>query len=348
MQKKILVIQTAFLGDIVLATGLLRTLRLRNPEARIVFLTTPVGSELVAKNSWDLELITFDKRGKDSGWAGFRRILAQVRGIGFDEVFSLHRYPRSTLLAFLSGAKRIYGFREALGSFFFTHRVSRADHSFESERNLALLGQHSRDDLIPELFTTKEDEENGDQLLAELDGQPFLALAPSSAWATKRWPVERFAELAHWAWVEKGIRSVILAGPSTEEVNLAGMLVHHFVHISGRLKQLEGIPLNLGGRTSLGSMKRVLARAKAVVANDSAPLHIATAMGKPVVGIYGPTSKDLGFFPLGREGSTEVAEVDLYCRPCGKHGHNVCPEAHFRCMRELSSRIVKGKLERFL
>ena len=344
----IVVIQTAFLGDIVLASGFLRTLRKRNPGARITFVTTEIGKEILSPNPWNLDIVVFDKRGEDKGWKGFWRIVEAVRqGKKADAAYCLHRYLRSSLLARFV-ARKVYGFREAAGAFLYSQRVTHADYTFESERYLALLGDYSRDDLLPELHFSDADREAGEALLAELGGAPFLAIAPSSVWATKRWQAEKFAAVARWAWKKHNIRSVILGGPDATDRNVAGQVAYYYVHVQGGTKQLEGIPLNLSGQTSLGTLKYVISRAKAVVANDSAPLHIAIAMDRPVVGVFGPTTKAAGFFPLGKEGETDYAEIDLYCRPCGRHGHNRCPEAHFRCMVELPATVVQAKLESFL
>jgi heptosyltransferase-2 len=101
--------------------------------------------------------------------------------------------------------------------------------------------------------------------------------------------------------------------------------------------------------TSLGALKSVLSRARLVVANDSAPLHIAIAMGATVVGIFGPTTKELGFFPKAPPGKSATAELaELNCRPCGLHGHNACPLGHFRCMLDLKPEAVLKEAESLL
>jgi heptosyltransferase-2 len=111
----------------------------------------------------------------------------------------------------------------------------------------------------------------------------------------------------------------------------------------------RGTVLDLAGKTGLGALKSVLSRAKLVVANDSAPLHVAIAMGVPVVGVFGPTTKALGFFPMAPEGMAATAEVaGLVCRPCGLHGHHACPQGHFRCMLELSPETVLKEAETLL
>lgn len=342
-------IHTAFLGDLVIASGFLRSLRKLYPTAAIRLLTTAQGCEVLDPNPWNIELVKLEKRGKDRGLKGAVALLKEIRAWRPDLTINLHRYARSTFLALGSGAKQVLGFKDAPLRWLHSRTVDRKQFTYESERYHAFLGEGLQEaDYWPELFFSDEDRRFGDDLLAPLEGDRFIVIAPSSVWATKRWPADRFGDLARRSWEKHGLRTVIVGSPDPVDMNLAGVVERLFVHTPGRDKMLEGLPLNLAGRTRLGPLKYILSRAQAVVANDSAPLHIGTAMGVPTLGIFGPTTKELGFFPLCRPGSSDVAEVELYCRPCGKHGHDVCPEAHFRCMRELTIEQVETKLQRLL
>lgn len=348
--KSILVIQTAFVGDIVLASSFLAGLRTLAPNAKISLLTTPAGVQLFSPNPWDIELIAYDKRGNEKGLLGFLRKARRLRQLSPQLVFCLHRSLRSALLAKVSGGK-IFGFRESAGSVLFDRRVSREGIAYEAEKNLALLaawgGEVVKSFLpFPRLATSSQEEAAADSLLAEVTGQKFAVLAPSSVWATKRWPVEKFAQLALDLWRTRGLRSVIVGGKDAEDIELGKRLVEEFQKISG---QSAPLPLDISGKTSLGSLKAVLARPEIVIANDSSPLHIAIAMGRKVVGVFGPTTKELGFFPLAPKGKAAVAEVfGLSCRPCGLHGHRTCPEGHFRCMLELRPEAVLAATEKVL
>lgn len=341
-------IHTAFLGDIVLASALLRTLRARNPQATIRFITTEIGREVLTPNPWNIEIEVFAKRGQDQGTVALFRRIRALRAWGPQLVLNLHRYFRSSLLALGSGAADRRGFKDAPLAFLQSLTVDRSQFEYESARYLALLGEAKPEELLPELFSDTASESAADALLAELKGAKFLAIAPSSVWATKRWLPERFAAVARKAWRDQGIRSVILGADTDTDRDVAGRVEYYFTHTPGQTKQLEGLPLNLSGKTSLGVMKAVLGRAKALLANDSAPLHMGIARGIPVVGVFGPTTKELGFFPLAPEGQAAAVEVPLYCRPCGQHGHERCPEAHFRCMKELEVGPVWRELARHL
>lgn len=346
LPNRILVIQTAFLGDIVLTTPFLANLRELAPRAEIRFLTTPVGASILDPNPFGVTVVSYDKRGKDRGPRGFLRLGKQLRSWRPDLVFCLHRSLRSALLAKTCGGE-IYGFREAAGSPLFDHRVARPENVFEAEKNQKVLeawaGERAaRQTVFPKLSVTKENEEEAEALLVSLGGQPFVAFAPGSVWATKRWPAEKFGALAGMLWEKKGLRAVIVGGKDASDLDCAARLTQAVP--AGTPK-----PLDLAGKTGLGAMKSVLSRAKLVVANDSAPLHVAIAMGAPVVGVFGPTTRALGFFPNAPEGRAGVAELGgLECRPCGMHGHDRCPLGHFRCMLELAPGAVFREAEKFL
>jgi heptosyltransferase-2 len=334
--ERVLVIHTAFLGDIVLATPFLAGLRAELPEAEIHFLTTGGGVAILENNPWGVRAIPFHKRGADAGFSGLWRKGRELKALRPDLVFCLHRSLRSTILTKLVGGES-WGFREGAASFLFRHRVSRDGIAYEAEKNLALLkGWAGRNDFspYPKLGASAADEERASELLR--DAGRFVVLAPSSVWATKRWPGEKFGELALRIQKELGLATVIVG---SEEDKAATQAV------------LEKAPASLDftGKTSLGALKSVLSKADLVVSNDSSPLHIAIAMGTKVVGVFGPTTKELGFFPLAPAGRAAVAEVkELECRPCGLHGHDRCPLGHFRCMLDLEVNQVFGEVSQLL
>ena len=338
--ETLVVIQTAFVGDIALTSSFLAGLRTLAPSARIVLLTTPAGARLLEPNPWRIEILPYDKRGREKGLGGFLRKARELRALHPKVVFCLHRSFRSTLLARATGAET-YGFAEAAGAFLLHHRRARKGKTYEAEKNLALLeawaGEAARGlSAYPSLALGEAEVAEARQLVG---GQnPFVAIAPSSVWATKRWPVERFAQVAEELGRKHGLRTVIVGGSEP-----------HDLELGRRLAALVPGSLDLSGRTSLGLLKAVLAEAKLVVANDSAPLHLALAVGTRALGIFGPTTKDLGFFPLAPPGQSGVVELTgLSCRPCGLHGHNACPERHFRCMLDLSPEKVYAEAEKLL
>ena len=345
---RILVIQTAFLGDIVLATSFLANLRKLAPGAEIRFLTTPVGAKALEGNPMSVACVAYDKRGKDAGFGGFLRMARELRQFAPDLTFCLHRSLRSTLLAKLSGGEA-FGFHDGAGTVLLDHRVKRPKDVFEAEKNQAMLegwaGEGAKGlPLFPVLSLSEADKREADQLVGGLGR--FVAFAPSSVWATKRWPAERFARVAELLWEKHQLRAVIVGGKEAADLEAGAAIEEYF---RKKNSSTAALPLNLAGKTGLGGLKAVLARATLLVANDTAPLHVAIGMGVPVVGVFGPTTRDLGFFPLTPPGKSAVAEhTALDCRPCGLHGHQVCPRKHFRCMLELEPEAVLREAERLL
>lgn len=344
LPSKILVIHTAFLGDLVLATAFLANLRACAPGAEITFFTTPAGARILTPNDFGVKVLPYDKRGEDRGLRGFWRSARALRARKFDLVFCLHRSFRSAAIARLTGAE-VYGFREASGSALFQHRVARPSGFFEAEKNHHLLLEWAGDKakgfpLYPRLSVSAEDATEAEALLGGARG--FVAVAPSSVWATKRWPAEKFASLVQAFHEKHGLGCVLVGGNDAADLAVSRDLL-------AALPPGTPKPLDLTGKTGLGTLKSVLSRARLVVSNDSAPLHVAIAMGTPVLGIFGPTTKELGFFPLAPPGKSAVAELaGLACRPCGLHGHHDCPLGHFKCMRELGVAAVFSQAEQLL
>jgi heptosyltransferase-2 len=146
-------------------------------------------------------------------------------------------------------------------------------------------------------------------------------MAPGSVWETKRWPY--YSELA--SRVDGAV--VIVGGP--EDVPLARAIV----------QATDGRLVSAAGALSLRESAALIQRARVLVTNDSAPLHLATAVGTPVVALFGPTVPEFGFGPR-RSGDITLGHRQLSCRPCSRHGPEVCPLGHHRCMRELSIDVV--------
>lgn len=338
--ERVLVVHTAFLGDIILATPFLSALRKIFPEAEILFLTNAAGAALLQPNPWNIQTEIFHKRGKDSGPIGLWRKIKKLKKFQPQITFCLHRSLRSALLARGVGAP-VWGFAEAAGSFLFSHKVKRDGFEYEAQKNLALLfeylgSQNEGADLspYPKLIWNKEEEKEGAALVKGMGS--YIVIAPSSVWATKRWPAERYAELALEFVRKKGLPAVIVGGNESMDKVLAHKVREKFLKLCSPSERALA-PIDLSGKTNLGVLKYILSQAKLAISNDSAPLHMAIAVGTPVHGVFGPTTKELGFFPLAPEGKSSVSEVEnLSCRPCGLHGHKVCPLGHFKCMLDLT------------
>ncbi|MEN3038030.1 MAG: glycosyltransferase family 9 protein [Candidatus Kryptonium sp.] len=192
-----MIIQTAFIGDVVLALPLLQVLRRILPNAEIDFMLIPKTAELL-KNHPDVnEIIIFDKKNKDSGLIGIVKLAKKIVSKRYDVAFILQRHFRSALIPFLAGIKIRVGFDKSAFKFLYTHIV-RYEKIHEIERNLSLLkpfGIETNMKELPNLYPSDDEKLYCDQLLSKVNSK-IISIAPGSVWETKRWLKERFAELA--------------------------------------------------------------------------------------------------------------------------------------------------------
>jgi heptosyltransferase-2 len=314
-----LVIQTAFLGDVVLTTPLLAALAARHGRVDVV--TTPAAAPLLETHPAVAAVHRYDKRGADRGLGGIWRVGRGLRARGYARVVLPHRSWRSAALAVLSGAPDRIGFGDAPAAVSYTRRVRRPERGHEVERLLTLA--ESPDPAPPvHLELTADDRAAADEWLRARDlGPGFVAMAPGSIWGTKRWP--GYPELA----AALGTPIVVIGGP--EDGPLADAVV----------AAAPGRAHSAAGRLSLRASAALVARAAVLITNDSLPLHLATAVGTPVVALFGPTVTAFGFGPRGPRDRV-VEHLSLDCRPCSTHGPATCPLGHHRCMREVSVEAV--------
>lgn len=331
----LLVIQTAFVGDMVLTTPLLRALKRRYPSARLTLLATPAGTRLLTGSPYVDETIVFDKKGRDRSAAALWGLARRLRAARFDAVVAAQRSFRTGLLVRGTGAPLRIGFSGAAGSWAYTARVA-PDASHQALRYLALAGPAGVDlgtaEGTPELPVLPEASASIDRKL-EAEGiapdEPLLVLAPGSVWGSKRWTPEGFAAVIDAA-PALGLRPVLVGSPDEAE-------------LAARIAAMVSMNVpTLAGRSDLAELTALAARARVLIANDSGSGHIASAVGTPVVSIFGPTSPSFGFAPYGP--ANRIVELDgLDCRPCDRHGPPVCPLGHHRCMRDIGpERVIEA------
>jgi heptosyltransferase-2 len=324
-----LVIQTAFLGDVILTTPLLSVLADRHGPVDVV--TTPAAASLLDHHPAVGDVVRYDKHGADRGWKAFRRLGSELRTRRYDRVYLPHQSLRSALLALWSGARERIGFADSAAAVTYTSRVPRPRQGHEVERLLALAGVRPGDVVPPvSLGLAPTDLAAADAwLVSHGVGPDFVAIAPGSVWATKRWPY--YAELA------AGLdRTAVIVG-GAEDAQLADAIV----------QAARGRAVSAAGALSLRGSAALIRRAAVLVTNDSAPLHLATAVGTPVVAVFGPTVPEFGFGPR-RADDIVLGHNELPCRPCSTHGPPTCPLGHHRCMRDLSAGDMAAALARII
>jgi heptosyltransferase-2 len=327
----ILIVQTGFLGDAVLATGMLRALRDVRPDVRVGFLVRESVAELFEGHPGVDRLHRLDKKSSGSGG----RMAAELRAAGYGAALIPHRSLRSALICHRAGIPVRVGFRQSDAPFLLTRRVEYRIAQHELDRNAALVEALGFDLPAGSRGGWLEPRE---ELVAEMrrrhdDGEPIVLIAPGSVWATKRWTPEGFAGVAR-RMSEAGMAPLLIG--SAEERELCSTIVSE-----------GGLPAesNLAGSLSLPEHAALVSIARRLFTNDSAPLHIAESLGVPVTAIFGPTVPEFGFGPR-LEGSIAHGIAPLACRPCRIHGSSVCPIGTHECMKRISAEEVGGvKLE---
>jgi heptosyltransferase-2 len=327
-----LVIQTSFLGDVVLTTPLLTLVSARGP---VDVITTPAGGALLASHPAVRRVIRYDKRGAQQGLAGLRALASTLRAERYTAAYLAQGSWRSATLAWLAGIPERVGFDTSAGRMLYTRRVPYVQSQHHAERLAHLaVGDAQVTVPAPSLLPRDEDRAAVTTLLgtAPFGHAPFVVLAPGSVWATKRWPF--YAELL--AHLPSSYGVVVVGG--AEDRQLASVLA-------------QAAPtrvLDATGRLSLLASAELIGRAAAVITNDSLPQHLASAMATPTITVYGPTLPAFGFGPLAPRHAVVEHAPGLECRPCSAHGPQVCPRGHFRCMRDISPASVAETLQPLL
>jgi heptosyltransferase-2 len=257
-----------------------------------------------------------------------------LRRFSYQAAYMAQGSVRSAALALAAGVGRRVGFATSAGRRLYTVKVEHREDLHHAARLLSLAlppNEVATRDIRPRLYPGIPERYAVDRLLAfhEVvdDGPPLVALAPASVWATKRWPY--YAELAKLL----GDRSRVVVLGSADDRSLA-----EDVRSAGG----DGAFSAAGALTLLGSAE-LIRRCSLVVTNDSAPQHLASAVGTPTITIFGPTVPQFGFGPLA-DGSTTMGLDSLPCRPCDRHGPRRCPLRHWRCMREIGPGDVAARV----
>ncbi len=312
--RRILIIQTAFLGDVILITPLIQRCSERFPDAAIDVLVKKGNESLLANHPQVRKVFTFDKQG--GKWRNMLGLIFRFRKEKYDLVLNAHRFFSSGFMACLSGAKEIVGFNKNPLSFFYSKSLphSIGDGTHEITRNLSLVDISPVFPVPrPTLFPSQADYD----FVQAFQSVPYFCLAPASVWYTKALPQHKWVELATRL-IEKG--NVYLLGAHSDN-----SLCSNIIAAVGSDKCV-----NLAGKLTLMQSAALMAGAERCFVNDSAPLHMASAMNAPVTAFFCSTVPEFGFGPVSDD--SFIAEVnDLSCRPCGLHGYKQCPKGHFKC-----------------
>lgn len=313
--QSVLIIQTAFLGDVILATPVISELARIYPGIAIDVLVRKGNESLLDNNPHIRQVYILNK--KEGKYKSLLRLLRAFRTNRYEEIINLHRFASTGLLAAFSGAPSRVGFDKNPFSFRYTRKVAHSmdNGQHEVERNLLCIAHHGAVPLKrPELFPGQAAYEK----VAEWQTEPYFCLAPASVWYTKQLPLEKWIELAAKL-TTKG-KVYVIGGPA--DAPLCQSVI-------------DALPetqcANLAGKLSLLESAALLEKANRNYVNDSGPMHLCSAMNAPVTAFYCSTVPAFGFGPLSDDSAISESPLELDCRPCGLHGYKACPLGHFKC-----------------
>src|SRR6476661_2129737 len=314
--KKFLVIQTAFIGDVVLATGILEKLHHFYPEAEIDLLVRKGNEGLFTNHPFLYKLLIWDK--KKNKYKNLFEVLKEIRQRKYDVVINVQRFAATGFLTVFSGACTTIGFDKNPWSFLFTkkikHRISDdANIVHEIERNNDLIAELTDEKPErPKLYPSQEDFEK----VKQYRQQPYICIAPASVWFTKQYPKEKWITFIDA--LSKDLQ-VYLIG-AKDDIALCDAIKNGSQH---------SLITNLSGQLNFLQSAALLKGALMNYVNDSAPMHFASAVNASVTAVYCSTVPAFGFGPLSEKKFIVEIPKPLYCRPCGLHGYRACSEGHF-------------------
>ncbi|MCK9203033.1 MAG: glycosyltransferase family 9 protein [Bacteroidales bacterium] len=313
--KKVLIIQTASIGDVILATPILEKLHHVFPDANIDFLVKKGNESLLKDHPFLHEVLIWNKNSQS--YLHFDQLMHRVWSIRYDLVVNVQRFFMTGLMTAFSRAGIKTGFDKNPLSFLYTRKIKHkiGDGVHEIDRNLSLVEEFPDPKrYLPRLYPSPDDENEVQCYKTGI----YYTISPASLWFTKQYPVELWTELVQKIPADDFV--YLLGSPVDRELcdKICFDSGHpHIANLSGQLTFLQSAALMKGSRMNF--------------TNDSAPMHLASAVNARVTVVYCSTVPEFGFGPLSENSSIVQVPEKLACRPCGLHGYQACPEKHFRC-----------------
>ena len=322
--KRVLIIQTAFIGDVILATALVESIAEKYPDVKIDFLLRRGNEGLLQGNPYINRVIIWNKQS--SKYRNLFSVIRKTKQQPYDLLINLQRFASSGFISLRVKAKTKVGFQQNPFSFCYDHKIphemDKGKH--EIERNFDLV-KHIGDFELhkPRLYPSEEDFKRAKEISK---GKPIIVLAPSSVWFTKQLPTEKWTEIMNQ--YSSDYKIALIGGKSDQK------------YLQDLMFSVKGKDVvNLAGELSFLESAALISIAYHTHVNDSAPLHMASAMNAKVIAYFCSTIPEFGFGPLSEEFYLKETKIALDCRPCGLHGKKSCPEGHFKCGKTIDVTI---------
>ena len=335
VKEKILVIQTAFLGDAVLTLPMIQKLKEKFKNSTLIVLCIPATKELFEASPYVDDCIVYDKRGEQKSFYNFIKLIKYLRGLKLTNIYSPHRSFRSSLISFFSKAKFTTGFSTASFSFLYRKKIKYISNHHEVARNLDLIGADTSREkwkILPVIKINNDYEKEINTLIKITGEKEIIAIAPGSVWQTKIYPKDYFIEIIK-ALISMNFFVVLIGGKDDENlcIEIEKKIQIGIKSFAGKLNILESVAL--------------LKKCRILISNDSAPTHLGMIADIPTLTIFCSTIPAFGFFPYNK--NSNVISYDLLeCKPCGIHGLKACPIKTFDCGIKLIPENIITKLKR--
>ncbi len=331
--NNVLLIETAFLGDAILSLALAEAIHSEFLHAHISILVRPEAVSLLKYSPSLANVIAFDKYGKESGMKGVEAKANELNTYDFDAIFCLHNSKRTSKLLRRLHAPIKVGFSSARHvRSELTHLVEDEQGEWKVKRLQSLLNPFVIQST--KLHLPLLDLHASSALTNIASKGEYITISPGSAWATKQWGAEKFAELSEML-MDEGC-TIVMVGSKADR-GVADEI------IAMGLKQITDVV----GKTTTEEAAAIIAHSQLIITNDSAPVHIALATNVHSFILLGPTVREFGFVPP-KEYSTVFEDVNLWCRPCASHGGGICPIYTHECMKNIAVENVVNSVLQYL
>lgn len=334
--EKILVIQTAFIGDAVLTLPMIQFLAEKFPKCIIDVLAIPLTEELFSSSPFINKVFVIDKKNKHKSIWSVLKISKLISAENYSKIYSPHRSFRTSLMVLLSNVHETFGFSNSSFRYAYKNLTEYRYDFHEVKRNLELAGFNSSDSdwrILPIINPSAEVITKVDNIISTKRLKNFVTIAPGSVWATKRYPQEYFKQVVEHL-INLNIMVVIIGSKDEFE-------------ICSSISNFKEQAVNLAGELNLIESIQLLKHSKLLISNDSAPTHLAMCADIPTITIYCSTVPEFGFYPYNNK-SQYIGVSDLHCKPCGIHGYSACPLNHFNCGNRLLPQNLFPIIEKLL
>ena len=336
--QRILFIQTAFPGDAILTLPALKKLKEYFPICSLDVMCIPVTKEIFEASPFVDGTIVIDKKGIHKSLINTYKFIQQLKKNNYSRVYSSHRSIRTSIIVLLLEVRKTFGFDNSSLMHVYKHLVPYNSEKHEVQRNFDLVGFDYDEQtwrIIPEMVLNEQSIEKVNLFIKQNDlVNGFIAIAPGSVWNTKKYPTDYY-EIIIQHLIDQKNKVVLIGGENDKEIT------------AEILSKFSGNVINSAGKFSIIESIELLKRAKLLITNDSAPTHMGMCADIKVLTIYCSTIPEFGFYPYNKK-SSSVSFNDLKCKPCGIHGHQVCPIKTFDCAHKLLPDQVIMKLEEML